>query len=153
MPLGGVGGTAFGGSSSAGPTCTNMPNLFFFLPGATMRPGEPCLSCHDGGKGPRFAVAGTVYPTAHEQNDCNGVNGATDGLKVEITDSTGRTTSIDVNSMGNFYYQGSLTPPYQAKVVRGTAARAMVMKQMSGDCNSCHAVNGVNGAPGRIMAP
>jgi hypothetical protein len=29
----------------------------------------------------------------------------------------------------------------------------MPVKQTSGDCNSCHTVNGANGAPGRIMAP
>jgi hypothetical protein len=103
--------------------------------------------------GPDFSVAGTVYPTAHEPNDCNGVNGSTTPTTVVITDTNNQTYKLPVNSAGNFYSTSNIATPYAAKVVQGTKERAMVQHQTSGDCNSCHTVSGANGAPGRIMAP
>ena len=40
-----------------------------------------------------------------------------------------------------------------AVVTDGVKTRQMQGTVTSGDCNSCHTVNGTNGAPGRIMAP
>lgn len=100
-------------------------------------------------------IGGTVYPTAHEPNDCNGVNGSTDGATVVITDSTGATFTLSVNSVGNFYSQssGNIVMPIQAKVVQGGKERAMATPQSTGDCNSCHTETGTSSAPGRIMLP
>jgi hypothetical protein len=112
-----------------------------------MRPGEACPSCHS------FTLAGTVFPTEHEPNDCNGVNGSTAGLTVSVTDAKGKVQTLTVDSAGNFYSSTAFTAPFTAKVVSKTSERDMMAMQTSGNCNSCHTVNGANSAPGRIMAP
>ncbi|HEX7668411.1 MAG TPA: hypothetical protein VF395_02450 [Polyangiaceae bacterium] len=119
-----------------------------------MYPGRACVSCHasSGGEAPQFAFAGTVYPTAHEPDDCNG--GVASGpVTVVVTGADGAVVSRQVNSAGNFSYEGPLALPYTAKVISGGGERAMSAAQTSGDCNSCHTETGTNKAPGRIMAP
>jgi hypothetical protein len=116
-----------------------------------MRPGEACIACHSSGEGPRYSIAGTVYPTAHESNDCNGASDP--NVQVVITDATGATITLPLNSAGNFESRQSIATPYTAKVISGTKVRAMATPQTSGDCNSCHTEQGNNGAPGRIIAP
>lgn len=121
---------------------------------AAMHPGGACISCHrtDGeGEAPTFTVAGTVFPTAHEYDDCVSTM-AGRGLVV-ITDSGGVSHTLTVGASGNFYSEQPIGFPYRAKVVVDGRERAMSSTQTSGDCNSCHTLNGVNGAPGRIMAP
>ncbi len=115
-----------------------------------MKPGGACITCHSMQGGPAYVVAGTVYPTAHEPNDCNGVNG---GLSVVVTDKNGNVTTLAVNSAGNFSAGGNIAAPFKVKVVRGATERAMLGSVTAGDCNTCHTVTGVNGAPGRIMSP
>lgn len=117
-----------------------------------MRPGEACNACHQVMGGPNLRVAGTVYPTLHEPNDCNG-SAPPPQLTVIVTDKNNRTVSMPVNSAGNFFTQSKINAPFKAKVTDGTKTRAMVGSVTSGDCNSCHTVLGVNGAPGRIEAP
>ena len=114
--------------------------------GANMRPGEPCVGCH------RFTIAGTVYPTGHEPNDCNGV-GTSAGATVVVTDAKGTMLRLSVNSAGNFYSSTTITTPYTAVVQTSKGARAMTAPQTNGNCNSCHTQNGSNGAPGRIVIP
>jgi hypothetical protein len=92
------------------------------------------------------------YPTAHEPADCNGV-ASTTGVTVVIVDATGVSTTLQVNAVGNFYTQVSLTKPFRAEVTSAAGERAMATPQTIGDCNSCHTQDGANGAPGRIMAP
>jgi mono/diheme cytochrome c family protein len=122
---------------------------------AVMHPGDACISCHSVEDGPTFAAAGTVFPTLHEPDDCDGAN--LSGLAViDIIDSNGVETKIPVDTVGNFHAyaeQVTITPPFSAAVVQGSKKRAMTEHQTSGDCNSCHTVEGANGAPGRIMAP
>jgi cytochrome c553 len=131
-----------------------------------MHPGGACIACHakQGGGGddeaPRFTIGGTVYPTAHEPDDCNGTSMSSAGtLSVLITEANGKAHSLAVNTVGNFSYTGSIATPYTAQVVAGSAVRAMAHAQTSGDCNGCHTVNGSStttgaaSAPGRIMAP
>jgi hypothetical protein len=117
----------------------------------SMHPGVACIACHDLNNAPPFSIAGTVYPSAHEPDDCNG--GGTAGAQIVITDANGKVTKIPVNSVGNFYSQGTIALPYRAKVVVGTTERAMVGSQKSGDCNSCHTETGASSAPGRIVLP
>jgi hypothetical protein len=117
---------------------------------SVMRPGGACITCHTMRGGPAYTVAGTVYPTAHEPNDCDGVNGA---VTVVVTDANGVVTSIAVNSVGNFDSRASIVAPFHVKVTNGAKVRAMAGALTAGDCNSCHTVTGVNGAPGRVMAP
>jgi len=129
-----------------------------------MHPGRACIACHSGSggddeeeeeeeEGPRFSLAGTVYPTAHEPDDCNGVDGDT---QVVIVDANGKTLTLSVNSAGNFFYEkeeGNLALPYTAKVVRDGQERVMATPQREGDCNTCHTEAGDNQAPARIMLP
>lgn len=119
-----------------------------------MRPGGACISCHQQeGEGPLFAVAGTLFPTPHEPNDCNGV-ASTDGAQVVITEASGAVHTLSVNQAGNFYLEArSFTFPYQAKVVYQDRERVMVEAQKSGDCNDCHTQGGRENAPGRIFLP
>jgi hypothetical protein len=115
-----------------------------------MNPGRACITCHTQEGGPSFTIAGTVYPTAHEPNNCNGSPG---GLTVVVTDANQQVVNISVNSVGNFSTKTILTPPLQVKVVGAGKERAMAGTLTAGDCNSCHTETGANGAPGRIMAP
>lgn len=130
-----------------------------------MHPGGACITCHEKQPPPDVPavlyVAGTVYPTGHEPDECYGIDGtvATD-LKVHVEDSAGNIYDLPVNATGNFLLSSDsglpFVPPYSAKVVSSTGERAMSAKQMSGDCNSCHTETGSGAgsmAPGRIVAP
>ena len=120
--------------------------------GLTMRPGEACINCHSRDEGPVFSIAGTVYPTAHEPNDCNGADPSA-AARVVITDKNGQEFTVQVNAAGNFSLRANIAFPFRAKVVAGGKERAMLTAQSSGDCNACHTQNGANNAPGRIMLP
>jgi mono/diheme cytochrome c family protein len=122
-----------------------------------MKPGNACIACHTkvlatGAGDPsrmQFELAGTVYKTLHEPNDCNGMA----GTKVLIVDATGTTFTLPVNAAGNFKRYTQFQRPYTAMVIRGNKIRKMNTPQTDGDCNGCHTERGENGAPGRIMAP
>jgi mono/diheme cytochrome c family protein len=121
-----------------------------------MHPGVACVSCHSVHDGPRFAIGGTVYPSAHEPDDCNGLDGqGALETSVVITDATGRVLTLAVNAVGNFHSDeaDSIVMPIRAKVVQGGVERVMFGERMTGDCNSCHTQDGANGAPGRILTP
>lgn len=119
---------------------------------SSMHPGTACITCHsERDEGPR-GIAGTVFPTAHEPDDCNGSPGSS-GLGVVITDANGNVSTLRVDGAGNFYSKGSIALPYTAKVVSGAKTREMKTPQTSGDCNACHTEGGTSGAPGRIVAP
>ncbi|HEY1954781.1 MAG TPA: hypothetical protein VGH28_04200 [Polyangiaceae bacterium] len=125
---------------------------------ANMEPGLSCRSCHvvlGQASGKDFDISGTVYPTAHEPDLCNGVPA---NMNVVITDANGADHVLAVNSVGNFYNDDALgflkiPTPYTAKVVAGNNVRPMISSQTNGDCNSCHTEAGTQLAPGRIMAP
>jgi hypothetical protein len=120
----------------------------------TMNPGMPCISCHAANEGPSFQIAGTVYSSASDPDQCAGVDGG--GVQVIIVDANGQTYSLGVNSVGNFYYPvgpGTIAFPIAVSVAAQGAQRSMSAQPMSGDCNSCHTEDGANGAPGRVMAP
>lgn len=139
---------------NAPPTCTSKTTYGGGEGSSVMDPGQACITCHaSSGEAPKFVIAGTLYPTGHEPNNCNGVNGTT-GAKVVVTGSSGASVTLTPNSAGNFYSSTALAGPYQAKVVSATGAeRVMTTKATTGDCNSCHTQNGANGAPGRITLP
>lgn len=136
-----------GGSASATSVCTSGT---FATPGASalMKPGRACIACHSATGAPAFEIAGTVYPSLHEPNDCNG----SQNVKVIIIDATGTPHNIATNEAGNFTRRASLPRPYRAMVVRGTEVREMKTPQTDGDCNGCHSEFG-NKSPGRVMAP
>jgi hypothetical protein len=118
----------------------------------SMHPGHACVDCHSREDAPQWTIAGTVYPSLHEEDDCDGTRG---GLKVVVTDATGRSLTLAVNNAGNFYTNQSVTFPIHAKVVNAAtgAETAMTDAQSSGDCNGCHTATGASSAPGRITAP
>jgi hypothetical protein len=141
---------------SVAPTCTSGTTWKNGTNGSSlMEPGMACINCHasTGGEAPQFTIAGTVYPTAHEPDLCDGVNGTTAGAAVVITDATNKVVSLTPNSAGNFSYTGTLATPFHAKVTYMGRERDMVAGQTSGDCNSCHTQSGAMAAPGRIILP
>jgi hypothetical protein len=141
---------------NASPTCTSNTTWTRGNSGSSsMNPGQACITCHSssGGEAPRYVIAGTLYPTGHEPNNCNGTNGNT-GAHVVVTGSNGTSVTLTPNSAGNFYSSTSLSGPYKAKVVDSAGKeRAMVSTAPNGDCNSCHTQTGANSAPGRITLP
>ena len=162
-PRGGCGGPDGGGDGglvvdpfSVPPVCTSQSSWTGGDRGsASMNPGVACIGCHatTGGEAPTFTIAGTLFPTAHEPNLCNGVNGGATGAQVVIVGSNGQTTTLTPNAAGNFSYAGAIALPFQAKVVYMGRERVMTAQQTVGDCNSCHTQSGANGAPGRIILP
>jgi hypothetical protein len=142
------------------PVCTNgMYNTQFA--NVSMFPGEACVSCHKQQGGPPLAFAGTVYPSAHEPNDCKGV--LITGAQVLVTDSTQKTYTATVQGNGSFYMYAppklggiTLVPPYTVRLTYQGRERDMtglVTPPTDGDCNACHTETGTNGAPGRILLP
>ncbi len=122
-----------------------------------MMPGATCIACHSrSSEAPRFVVAGTVYPSAHEPDNCSGGTLGMGTATVEVTDATGQVFTMNVSSAGNFFMEaraGSVTLPVTARVHYAGRVRAMTTPAASGDCNSCHTESGTMGAPGRIMLP
>ena len=163
----GQGGMA-GGSAGAGgkdplnaaPACTSGVS-WTGTDGNTplMRPGEACgatSACHGSGAATFWVVGGTVYPTGHEPDDCNGYsNPISNNVGIVITDASGGVLNLAPNPVGNFYYAGTLSFPIKAKLVSFVtgAVREMVAPVATGDCNSCHTQDGANLAPGRITVP
>jgi hypothetical protein len=133
-------------------TCTSNTRWLNGYKGSDrMRPGHACVQCHLAEReGPRLTVAGTVYPSAHEPDDCNGLAGR---VLVVIKDATGRVVQLPINGAGNFHHKEPLSPPLEAKLVDGTREIAMKLAVPTGDCNSCHTESGTSGAPGRIFLP
>jgi hypothetical protein len=127
--------------------------------GPAMGPGRACVGCHADsnlasgeGDAPIFAFAGTVYPSAHEPDDC--VGSGSEGAEIEITDAQGRVFTETVNASGNFYEDSpAFEYPYQAKIRFQGRERVMGSAQMIGDCNGCHTQKGATSAPGRILLP
>ena len=144
---------------AADPTCTSMDTWTLGTRGsADMEPGMACIACHRKLRGPDLFIGGTVFPSAHEPDACNGTlpddpNGAT----VLITGADGHMLPLDVSSTsGNFYQAtrfGTVKLPYTAKVVFQGRERIMNSPQTVGDCNSCHTQDGTKSAPGRIVLP
>jgi mono/diheme cytochrome c family protein len=114
-----------------------------------MMPGGDCIGCHAQGEGPRFILAGTVMGGLKDDTNCGGIAGAT----VVITGADGRTLTMTTNAAGNFFSQVGVVMPYTAKVSFQGKERSMVTPRSDGNCMSCHTAEGLNGAPGRIVAP
>jgi hypothetical protein len=126
---------------------------------ANMTPGKACKSCHvlfGQASGKTFDVGGTVYPTAHEPDNCNGTN--VQSATVVITDAMNAEHVLTVNAVGNFYHEdlfgvAAFPPPLKTKVVYNGKERKMLTALTTGDCNSCHTEAGTQNAPGRILLP
>ena len=149
LPKGTCGGTS---ASFDTPSMCSSNQISRQEEGSSMAPGQACISCHSQGEGPRYTFAGTVYPTAHEPDDCLGVNGSST-VQVVITGADGTIHTLPVNRAGNFTLRTRIATPYTAKVVSNGKERLMATPQTNGDCNSCHTEAGANKAPGRVMTP
>jgi hypothetical protein len=147
LPKGTCGGA---GSSLDTPSVCTSGRTSTRGEGSTMAPGQACVACHSRGEGPRYTIAGTVYPTAHEPDNCLGSPG---GVSVVITGADGVVVTLPVNSAGNFSLRTRVATPYTAKVVAGSKVRLMATPQTNGDCNACHTEAGTSLAPGRVVAP
>jgi hypothetical protein len=142
-------GATGGDPLNAAPTCTSGLT-WFGEDGPMMDPGRTCISCHASSfEAPKFTIAGTVYPTGHEPDNCYGTN----TVSVQITDANGGTMTLTPNAAGNFYSIAAVAFPIQAKVIAGGKERVMTAAQPSGDCNTCHTQTGASMAPGRIVVP
>ena len=142
---------------SGPPTCTSGT---YWTQGdegsSSMHPGRACIACHQSSRedAPSFAIAGTAYPTGHEYDECFG--SAAQGAVVSVTDSRNVTRTFTVNRAGNF--SGSASGgwpafPIRAQITFAGKTRAMSGAVSSGDCNTCHTLQGTSGAPGRIALP
>lgn len=119
-----------------------------------MHPGRACIDCHaTDRRAPTFSFAGTIYPSGHEPDDCNGVNGFDQDVHVVVTDATGAVQDVQINDVGNFYGLDAVTLPITAELRYQGRVRAMTTPAASGDCNSCHTDAGTNAAPGRLLVP
>ena len=124
-------------------------------PSPQMYPGVACNECHSMVLGtPRFTIAGTLYPTGHEPDNCNGALGAI----VEIVDANNVIFTLEpTNEAGNFMFSIVESPqpafPFRARVILDGRVRAMTGEVANGDCNSCHTQDGASSAPGRILLP
>ena len=146
-----AGALADGGTASDPSGCTSGTTWTSSTPpSALMAPGRSCLGCHARSGGPSLTLAGTVYPSLHEPDDCAGTG---TNVSVVIVDATGKSHAVPVNAAGNFLRVTGLPMPYTARVVSGTKVRTMATPQTSGDCNGCHSQDGGGQAPGRIVAP
>lgn len=162
-----TGGSATGGSTTGGDPFSHEPMCssdVFWTKGdqesPLMHPGMACLTCHKTQEpdiAGRLAIAGTVYPTGHEPDDCYGSDDADAPIVVEITAADDRVIQLPVGPSGNFLYdleeQAAIAFPIKARVLQGDRVRAMASPQATGDCNACHTQDGTAGAPGRIVAP
>ncbi len=140
----------------AAPVCTSKKNWTGGNEESpNMRPGHACNACHEQeGEGPIFEVAGTVYATGHEPNDCFGEP----SILVQVTDANDQVVELEANAAGNFMLTAGgapagFGPPYRIKVVSDVGERAMSMPAPHGDCNVCHTQDGDENALGRIVAP
>ncbi len=113
--------------------------------------GQPCIACHTQSAGPIFSLAGTVFPTCHEPDFCNGLSGAT----VTITDTNANPViTLTTDVAGNFE---AMSPPLPASfgaiLSHAGNQTAATTVHTDGDCNKCHTEGGTNGAPGRLFVP
>lgn len=127
--------------------------VFGNLESEDMRPGGECIACHTSMReGPRFSFAGTLYPSAHEPDDCVGSEVGEEAV-IEITGADGDVIEMRPNRSGNFFSTSFVALPYTVRVLYMGRERVMATAQTSGDCNACHTVEGAMGAPGRVIVP
>jgi cytochrome c553 len=128
-------------------------------PAPEMHPGRTCVRCHADensatgeGDAPIFGIAGTIFPTHHEPDDCLATSAM--GATITIVDSTGARFDLTANASGNFYLdEPTFVPPYRVRVDFDGRFAIMRGAQSDPDCNSCHTQDGAHAAPGRIVLP
>lgn len=115
-----------------------------------MHPGMACITCHESSnEAPVLGVAGTVMGDLADENDCNGIA----GVVVHITDVNGLVHDLTTNAAGNFSTGEIYATPLTIALEFEGRTSAMATAVSTGDCGTCHTVDGASGAPGRIVAP
>lgn len=114
-----------------------------------MNPGQDCIACHASGEGPNYTVAGTVMGDYGDPDDCDGVEGVT----VRLTGADDAVIELITNEAGNFFTTDAIAMPYTAEVELDGRTLSMTGEQETGACASCHTEEGLEGAPGRVVAP
>ena len=149
------GGAAGGGQGGAGPVGPCTSGKLWTDPNqasANMTPGRACIACHaQNPESPHFSVAGTVYPTLHEPDDCMAPPAS--GATVVVTGADAVEISMPVRSTGNFFSSAHVAAPFTAKITYQGKERAAQHPHTEGDCNVCHSATGSSGAPGRLLLP
>ncbi|MFO0634797.1 MAG: hypothetical protein U0168_18290 [Nannocystaceae bacterium] len=141
------------------PVCTSG-KMWSGEEGPRMAPGRDCIACHASTgeeEAPDYIVAGTIYPTGHEPDACNGLEAADLRVVVRSIDS-GAEVSLALAGAGNFGLRRSQAPagfsaPFSVAVQWQGRERLMSGPAPSGACNACHTQDGANEAPGRVVAP
>lgn len=121
--------------------------------GPTHRPGQPCVTCHDGSLGSpeHFTVAGTIFLN---QEDKTPASGAT----VNLLSADGTPFSASTNSVGNFFVTPQqFTPVYPMKVTVDYNGRppAKMTSHVGrdGSCADCHTDPAGPTSAGHIFVP
>ncbi len=118
-----------------------------------MHPGGDCIKCHaQRDKGPVYEIAGSVYESLTEEDDCAGLEGAI----IEITDINNNVFTMTSNAAGNFF----MTPeeaegieyPATVKAIYDGRENPMIGLLPYGNCTDCHTRNGNwTSAGGRVF--
>jgi len=125
-----------------------------------MAPGRACVVCHaeeNAASGeldaPIFAVAGTLYPSLHEPDDCRAPESLSAVVRARST--SGLTLEARANEVGNFFIdeEAGFAPPFTVEVEHQGRTRRMLTPAPSGDCGTCHTEQGEEGSPGRVALP
>jgi hypothetical protein len=116
-----------------------------------MTPGRECVACHVATSGEPtliYTVAGTVMGALHDPDDCNGIG----SVEVNLAGNGGNLTLI-TNAAGNFFTRTAITPPYVPTLNLAGRRTTGGMHNDTGNCGTCHTVDGTQGAVGRLVAP
>lgn len=120
--------------------------------GPLHRPGQPCITCHDGAIGDpnEFSVAGTVFVTADALTPAVGAT-------VTLTNADGTAYALRANQAGNFYASPrelSLVFPVRVKVsYQGVDVQMSSTIGRAGSCADCHFDPAGPGSAGHIYIP
>jgi hypothetical protein len=120
--------------------------------GPTHRPGQPCITCHDGaiGSPPVFSVAGTIYENATDLIAAQNAN-------VTLTGADNKYYVATTNEVGNFYVSPKdFTPVYPMKVEvtwNGTMVFMTSVVGRDGSCADCHKDPAGPASAGHVYIP
>ena len=138
------------------PTCTSNTYWTRGNEGSSsMHPGLACIACHDPRRRAHLRHRRHCLPApATSTTTATGAPRAT--RVVSVTDARRDPRTFTVNSAGNFYGGASggwPVFPIRAQITFNGRTRVMSSAVNSGDCNTCHTLQGASGAPGRIALP
>lgn len=115
--------------------------------GPLHRPGQPCLTCHDGATARAFSVAGTVHHALDTDSP-------SPGALVRLADDAGGRFVAAANCAGNFFLSPEdFTPVYPLWVSLSAGDRDIAMDSPingEGSCAGCHAMTPGPRSPGRV---